>query len=147
MLAYVGLIVPVLPDVPFLLAGFLIYDFLLPGKDLGWFFWSSVVILMISLFVIDYMASGWIAKKYGGSNWSMIASILGILIFPFIMGPIGLIVGPFILVVVVELTQNKTIKEAFKVGFGTLIGFLGSILVKLFTITGLLVWFFIRVFV
>lgn len=146
LLAYVGLVVPLVPDMPFLIAGLAIYEFVLPGNNLGWFFWSSVIVLTIVLFFLDYLASGIAAKKYGGSKWAVPASVVGIILFPFILGPVGMIVGPFAMVLLVELLQNKRLQDAVKVAFGTLVGFFGGIFVKFFTMTVLLIWFGILVF-
>ncbi|MBA4494447.1 DUF456 domain-containing protein [Paenactinomyces guangxiensis] len=146
LLAYAGLVLLALPDIPFILGGFLLYHFLIDNTQLGWPFWITVVFFTIVLFVLDYVAGGLAAKKYGGSNWSMIAAVAGVLIFPFFLGPLGIIVGPFLLVFLVELMQNKDTEKALKIALGTLIGFLGSVFVKFLVITGLIIWFVILVF-
>jgi uncharacterized protein YqgC (DUF456 family) len=144
-LAYAGLIFPVLPDSPFLLAGFALYHFMIDSSKLGSAFWITVILLTLLLFFVDHLSSVIAVKKYGGTGWSIAASVAGIVIFPLILGPIGIIVGPFVLVLLLEWVLKKSLGEAFKVAFGTLVGFVGGALVKFFVMTGLLVWFFILV--
>jgi uncharacterized protein YqgC (DUF456 family) len=145
LLAFAGLFFPALPDAPLLLAGFAFYAFFIHSAPLGASFWITVIILTLFLFFVDYLASSVAVKKYGGSIWSIIAAIVGIVIFPFIIGPVGIIVGPFVMVLLLELILKKSWGEAFKVAFGTFVGFVGGVFVKFFVMTGMLVWFFVRV--
>lgn len=143
LLAYVGMVVPLIPDVPFMLGGFLLYEFCLSKEGLGTTFWVSVVLLTILLIVIEYVATGIAVRKSGGSTASIIVAMLGLLIFPFILGPLGIVVGPFLSVFVFELLKRGTLIEATKVALGTLMGLLGSVIVKFTIVTALLIWFFI----
>lgn len=146
LLGYSGLILPGLPDVPFLFAGFLLYHFLVDSDALGWVFWSVTIVATVVLFLIDYVAGGYAAQKAGGSKWSIPAAALGVLIFMWIP-PIGFLIGPIITVFLVEfLTQRKTPAEALKISISTLIGFLGGIVVKFFLLTAMILWFLFLVF-
>ncbi len=147
ILAYAGLILPGLPDAPFVLGGFLVYHFFIDPVELGWSFWVPAVLLVLLLLFVDYIAGGIAAKKYGGSKWSVVAAVAGVLIFPLFLGPIGIIVGPFILVFISELLQNRSSEDAFKIAFSTLVGFLGGVFVKFLVITFMIVWFLFQVFV
>ncbi|MCL6560845.1 MAG: DUF456 domain-containing protein, partial [Firmicutes bacterium] len=69
---------------------------------------------------------------------SIIGGVLGVLF----MGPFGLIFGPFIGAVAGELYQKKPLDQAFQVGFGTIIGFLGGAVLKLSVEAIMIVWFF-----
>lgn len=145
LLAYAGLVLPALPDVPFILGGFVIYHFLINDSSLGMWFWIVSIMLTVLLVIVDYVASGIAAKKYGGSNWSIFAAFVGVILFPFIIGPIGIIVGPFLLVFLIELMIRKDWEMALKVSFGTLIGFFGGIIFKFVVMTGMIGWFLILV--
>lgn len=147
VLAYAGLILPALPDAPFVLAGFLVYHFFIDPTQLGWSFWIPAVLIVLLLLLVDYIAGGLAAKKYGGSKWSVVAAIAGVLIFPLFLGPVGIIVGPFILVLLTELLQNRNSEDALKIAFSTLVGFLGGVFVKFIAITGMIVWFLFLVFI
>ncbi|MFC7441500.1 DUF456 domain-containing protein [Laceyella putida] len=141
ILGFVGLVVPVLPDVPLLVAGFALYHFLIDGTQLGAGFWITTIVLAVLLMLVDYISSSVAVKKYGGSTLAVVAAVLGVLTFPFIMGPIGIIVGPFLLVFLLEIIVKKDVNEAFKVAYGTLVGFLGGALVKFLVMLGLVIWF------
>lgn len=145
-LAYLGLVLPALPDMPLLLIAMAIYHFTINDTNLGWGFWVTVTLLTLMMIVVDYVASGIAAKKQGGSYWSLGAAVLGVLTFPWILGPLGVLVGPFVLVVLVEYIQKKDIEQAFKVGYYTLIGFLGGVLLKFIVMTTVLVWFLFKVY-
>ena len=142
VLAYIGIVVPLIPDIPFMLGGFLLYQFFLSKGGLGTGFWITVIALTVFLVVIDYVATGIAVKKSGGSTLSILVAMLGILIVPLIIGPLGIVVGPFLAVFVFELVKRGTLIEALKVAGSTFMGLLGSIIVKFFVITFLLIWFF-----
>jgi uncharacterized protein YqgC (DUF456 family) len=146
LLGYAGLILPGLPDVPFLFAGFLLYHFLINSDVLGWAFWSVTIVATVVLFLIDYIAGGYAAQKAGGSKWSIPAAAIGVILFMWIP-PIGFLIGPIITVFLVEfLTQKRTPVEAFKISISTLIGFLGGVLFKFFIFTALIIWFLVLTF-
>jgi uncharacterized protein YqgC (DUF456 family) len=144
-LAYVGILFPAVPDLPLMLAGFAVYHFFIDHTHLGWFFWTSVILLTVFMYLLDFFAGGLAAKKYGGSKWAIPAATLGALVFSF-LGPFGVIIGPFLAVFLVELLQRKPVEQSFKIALGTLVGFLGGVIVKLVVITLTLIWFLILVF-
>lgn len=145
LLAYLGVILPSLPDTPFVLAGFAVYHFLIDDSKLKLGFWVTAIIVVLLMFLVDYLASSVAVKKYGGSTWSIFAAIVGIIVFPLFLGPIGIVVGPFVLVFLLEWFLKKSWQEALKVGYSTLVGFLGGIIVKFLIITAMLIWFMITI--
>lgn len=141
-LAFAGLVVPVLPDALLLVAGFIIFHFFIDDRILGVSFWLGTGVIAVFVIAIDYIASGIGARKYGASKWSFIAAPIGIVIFPMFLGPIGILIGPFVMVLLTELLFHKTIGDAIKIGFGTLMGFLGGTFVKGMMMLALVIWFF-----
>jgi uncharacterized protein YqgC (DUF456 family) len=145
LLAYAGLFLPALPDVPFILAGFLVYQFLIDNEQLGWFFWSINIVATIGLVLIDYLAGGYAATKVGGSKWSIPAAALGVIIFMWL--PAGFLIGPIITVFLLELFfMRRTPAAAMKISISTLIGFLGGIVVKFLLMSAMIIWFLALVF-
>lgn len=140
-LAFAGLVIPVLPDAPLLIAGFLVFHFFIDNQVLTVPFWWTAGVMSVLVMAADYIASGLGAHKYGSSKWSLVSAALGVLIFPFFLGPVGIIVGPFVMVLLTERLLNKTWSVAFKIGLGTLAGFLGGLLVKGAVMIALVVWF------
>jgi uncharacterized protein YqgC (DUF456 family) len=145
LLAYVGVFLPVLPDAPLALAGFIVYHFLVGSEPLGWGFWITAVLVTGLLVLVDLLSGAAMARKYGGSRGSVLAAVVGALLFPTFMGPVGGVVGPLRLVLLLVGFQRKVAGEAVKIGFGTLVGFLGGVFVKFIAITGLIVWFLFTV--
>ena len=61
----------------------------------------------------------------------MIGSVIGGIAGFFMGGIVGLVFGPFFGAVSFELLFGKDLKGAFKSGVGTLVGFLGGVIIKL----------------
>lgn len=140
VLSYIGLIVPGIPDAPLMLIGFLIYHFMIDSSPLSWWFWVTMVILVSILFAMDWFSSGLAAKKLGGSKGTMVAAPIGVLCFFWM--PFGIIFGPFILVFALELYNKKTINTSMRIAFGTVLGFISNIVVKIVILTIAKAWFF-----
>ncbi|PHJ37726.1 hypothetical protein P378_14275 [Desulforamulus profundi] len=58
------------------------------------------------------------------------------------MGPLGILLGPFLGAVTGEFLARRNMDQAVRAGVGTLVGFLGGALLKLVIQTLMLVWFF-----
>lgn len=145
ILGYLGLAVPVLPDMPLILAGFAVYHFLIDDHTFGWVFWSAAIFLTILLFFVDYVSGAILAKAQGGSSLAMLGAVVGVLTFPWFTGPIGVIAGPFILVFLIEYLRNRDAGEALKISYQTIIGYLCGVVVKGLLITMMVIWFLLSV--
>ncbi|MGG4495826.1 DUF456 domain-containing protein [Brevibacillus reuszeri] len=145
-LSIVGIFMPVLPDTLLLWGGFLLYHFFIadPGAGLPASFWWGMAVLSILLYGADLLTNMYFVKKYGGSKWSSMAAVVGIILGIFLFPPFGMLILPFLLVVLVELlVQKQTLEKAVKAGFGSLIGFLGSAVVKVVLQVAMIIWFFV----
>jgi uncharacterized protein YqgC (DUF456 family) len=146
LLGFIGNIVPMLPGIPLMFGGFLLW-----GLASGWrdFSVNTVIVLgfvTIAVFLLDYYAGAAGAKKYGASKagiWgSIIGGILGVLIFNIV----GLILGPLVGAVLGELFSGKTRNDAWRAGWGAFVGLLAGGLIKIITavmILGLFFWYLI----
>ncbi|WP_400163469.1 DUF456 domain-containing protein [Brevibacillus sp. TJ4] len=147
-LSIAGIFLPVIPDTILLWAGFLLYHFFVadPGAGLPASFWWGMVGLSVLLFGADFLTNMYFVKRYGGSKWSSFAAVLGIILGIFIFPPFGMIILPFVFVVLVELfVQNQPLERAIKAGFGSLLGFLGSAVVKVVLQIAMIIWFFLAI--
>ncbi|AIC96300.1 DUF456 domain-containing protein [Shouchella lehensis] len=142
--SYVGLIVPIIPSVLVLWGGFLIYLFGLSGNLSTWF-WVGMAVLTIFLLVVDFLANVLFVKRTGGSKWGERMALVGVIIGAFIYPPFGLILVPFVLVLTVELLQQKTFNEAIKIAFASFLAFLSGSFAKAVVQTVMIIWFFIEV--
>lgn len=138
-----GTVLPALPGAPLIWLGMLIYGFFVKFSNLPWTFYLGQGLAVVLIFLIDYLAGIWGVKRYGGSRAAVWGSVLGGLLGVFLMGPFGLIFGPFLGAVAGELYQKNSPGKAFQVGIGTLIGFLGGTVLKLAVEVIMIVWFFI----
>ncbi|HJV46200.1 MAG TPA: DUF456 family protein [Bacillota bacterium] len=143
--SFVGIVVPFIPDAILLWGGFLTYKFLLANQSLPLSFWWGMGALTILLLLADLLTNMLLVKKYGGSKWGMIASIVGIVIGPLILGPLGILFGPLLFVFLVEWALNKEVGLAAKVAFSQLGAFFGSAVVKFVLQLAMVIWFFVVV--
>ncbi len=145
-LSFVGLLVPVIPSTPLVLLGFLVYQWFIGDVFLGWGFWVTMIVLTAVSFVSDYVASGWLVKRAGGSQAAVWAAVLGAVIGPFIFGPFGLFIGPVLAVVAVEWFRHPHFPQALRVGLASLVGLLGGALFRGLLHLVMIVWFLFVVF-
>lgn len=139
-LSLLGLIYPVLPSILLVWLGFAVYHFALEPIGSTWF-WVMMLLFTLLVFVADYAAHLYFVSRSGGSRLAQWAALGGLVIGPFIMGPAGLLVGPFAAVLAVELFRQKDPLLAAKVAAGALLGFLSSTVIKLVIQGVMIAWF------
>jgi len=116
-----GLLLPVVPGAPLLFLG------LLFGAWAEGFTYIGIGTLLIlaamaaMTYVVEFAASLLGVKKYGGSNRAMIGTALGGFAGLF-MGIPGILLGPFIGAVLGELSLQRSLDQASRAGFGTVVG-------------------------
>jgi len=127
----VGCVLPVIPGVPLIwLAAFvfgLLTDFEFIGRDYLLIFG---ILSAISL-LLDWFAGVYGARKLGASAWGMAGAFVGMVIGAVVGTLPGLIIGPLIGAIVFELLAGKKSGTALKAGFGTFLGFLAGVVMKL----------------
>ena len=146
IIAFIGLIYPIIPSVLFILAGYLLYGLFFSFEELTILFWVIQGMFVILLFFADSI-SNWIGvKKFGGTKAGIWGSTIGLLVGPFVIQVIGILLGPFIGAVLAELIVSKTNwKNALKIGVGSLIGFLSSVVTKGLIQAIMIVYFFLKI--
>jgi uncharacterized protein YqgC (DUF456 family) len=141
ILGIIGCLVPVLPGPPFSYIGI----FLLHLSRFGQFSGTTLIILAsvaVIVTILDYIVPVWGTRKFGGSKYGARGATVGLVIGLF-LGPMGIIIGPFLGAFVGEMIFRDDINYALKAGFGSLLGFLTGIGLKLaasFTMT----FYFVR---
>lgn len=144
--AFASLVVPILPGVLLMLGGFILYGLFFSFEPFNWIFWSVQGLFVALLFGADYIANIIGVKKYGGSKAGMWGSTIGLLVGPFVIPIIGILVGPFVGAALAELLVNKkNLNDAIKVGFGSVVGFVSSVVTKGSIMTIMLVYFYILI--
>ena len=131
VIAFIGLVYPIIPSVLFVLGGFILYGVFFSFEPFNWLFWLIQGLFVLLLFGADYVANLIGIKKFGGSKAGIWGSTIGMLVGPFVIPVIGIIIGPFLGAIIAELAVNKKEwKEAVKIGFGSVIGFISSVITK-----------------
>lgn len=131
IIAFIGLIYPIIPSVLFIAAGFIVYGLFYSFNELSWSFWVIQILFVILLFSADTLANVVGVKKFGGTKAGMWGSTIGLLVGPFMIPFAGILIGPFLGAVIAELAFSKASLEAsLKAGVGSLVGFLTSIVTK-----------------
>ncbi|WP_290784160.1 MULTISPECIES: DUF456 domain-containing protein [unclassified Exiguobacterium] len=131
LVAFAGLVYPIIPSAPILVVGFLIYGFGFGFSELSISFWVIQAIFIILLFTLDYLVSAYTVDRRGGSQAAKIATTVGLIAGPFILPGIGLLIFPFIFAILTEkIISKKTWQTAVSVGIGTVLGILSSALLK-----------------
>ena len=129
LIGIIGCLVPVLPGPPLSFLGLIFLHLTRFGQ-----FSASTLIILGSISVIvtllDYIVPVWGTKKFGGSKYGTKGAIVG-LIVGFFLGPLGIVLGPLIGAFVGEMIFKDDLNYAFKAGFGSLLGFLTGIGLKL----------------
>ncbi|KIA89072.1 DUF456 domain-containing protein [Kaistella jeonii] len=125
VLGIVGTFLPVLPGLLLSLCGLLIYKF---GTDTPLsmvYIWIFVFLTAISV-VLNYVIPARTTRKYGGTRWGSVGSVVGTLVGMFFIPiPFGFLIGMFLGVFVGELLHDANDKKkAWNSTKGAFIGFL-----------------------
>lgn len=126
-----GCIVPVLPGPLLVLTGALVYAWYTGFTVVSWAVIALLAGLALLSQLLDYLASMIGAKKFGAGKWGMIGACAGAVIGLFTGGIFGIIVGPFVGALVLEMVAGKDFRSSFRIGIGTLVGFLGGAVGKI----------------
>lgn len=140
-----GCVIPVIPGPALSYLALVVLQFLPEPAFTNQFMlnWAAIVFLVT---VLDYVAPVYGAKRYGGTKWGVNGSILGVILGFLLIGPVGLIVGPFIGAYIGELITGKGASIALKAAFGTFVGFLAGTFVKII-VALIITYHFINAFV
>jgi len=129
LVGILGSILPVLPGVPVSWLGLLMI-YLAPSVPFDWVFLTITFVLAALLYLLDYIVPAIGTKRFGGSRYGMIGATLGLLAGLF-FPPFGFIIGPFLGAFLGELFNTKTRHNALRAAFGSFVGFLASVFMKL----------------
>ena len=141
----IGCIVPILPGVMLAYVGYLcLYFCSYSDISVAWLVVFGVLTLIVS--VLDYLLPSYMTKKFGGSKAGERGAMAGV-IGGFLLGPVGIVVGPFVGAVVAELINDGSDRQrAFKSGLGSFLSFFVGTGIKLVVAMWLTIEIFIDVF-
>ena len=116
-----GLLLPVVPGAPLLFLGLLFGAWAEGFRYIG--VWTLLLLAgMTALtYVVEVAASVLGVKKYGGSRQAMVGAVFGGVVGLFFGIP-GILLGPFLGAVAGELSLQRSLDQASRAGFGTVVG-------------------------
>lgn len=138
----VGCIAPVLPGPPLTWAGLLLLKLTsIYGDKMSWTWIIIWAVVSIVTLVLDYLIPIWGTKKMGGSKegvWgATIGMFIGLLFLPW-----GIVVAPFFGALIGESIIGNNRSKSLKAAFGSFMGFVLSIGLKLLA-SGLMAGYFV----
>ncbi|MCF8346800.1 MAG: DUF456 domain-containing protein [Bacteroidales bacterium] len=142
IIGFLGSALPVLPGPPLAWAGYLLLrwsDKVTDNPNYSTWLWIMLAVVII-VTLLDYVVPVWGTKKWGGSKSGMIGATAGLFVGLF-LGPPGIIIGPFAGAFIGELTTGKGEQEALRSGWGSFLGFLLGVGLKLMACATLLFLF------
>lgn len=140
-----GIIIPVLPGTPVIWLGMLLYGLLTGFSTLAPIFFILQALLAVVAMAVDYAATAWGSRRFGGSKASLWGGVAGLLVGLFFF-PYGLLLGPFLGAFFAELIFTRQGAQALRSGVGALVGFWGGLPLKLLLGLVMIVWFFIEIY-
>lgn len=141
ILGLVGTILPLLPGSPLILAGMVVYGAIAGFDKLSAEFFVVQGIALALTFMVDYAGTAIGAKKYGGSSAAALGAAIGLLVGPLVLSVPGIVIGPFVGALAAEVLRGRDLRSAARAAFGTLVGLVGSTILKLVIEIGMIVWF------
>lgn len=130
-----GIILPALPGLPLVFAGMLLAAWTDGFERVEWWWLVILGALTALSLLVDFWATAAGAKRVGASRKAVVGAVVGTVVGLF-FGPIGLFAGPFVGALLGELWHGRSVRasnvgQATKVGFGTWMGIVFGIVLKL----------------
>jgi len=125
-----GTVLPALPGVPLVFAGMVIAAWIDDFTRIGYVTLAILGAIMLLSLAVDFLAGIAGAKRFGASRAALVGAAIGTVVGIFFGLP-GLAFGPFIGALTGELSARKNVMAASRVAFGTWVGMLIAIVIKL----------------
>lgn len=129
LIGLIGSIVPVLPGTPVVLIAAIGHRLYFGEASVSNLFLVVLVLLTGLSLLLDFVASVLGAKKFGATWRGMVGAVIGGVVGLFFNLP-GIILGPFLGAMLLEMTGGKEFKIAAKAGAGAVIGLLLGVVGK-----------------
>ena len=138
----IGSALPVVPGTPLILAGAVVYAIATDFTPIGVGRLIVLTLLSIAAMVLAHLASALGVRSAGGSRWAMVGALVGA-ILGLAVPPAGLLLGPLLGAIAVELWRTHKLAESVRVGVGAVVGVLAGIVAHValaFTMVALFAW-------
>ena len=129
LLGIIGSFLPVLPGPLTSWVGLLLL-YLTNAIPMNWTFLGITLVIAVVIWIIDYFIPAMGTKKFGGTRYGVIGTMIGLVVGLLSPIPFGIIIGPFAGAFIGEIIHEKNSKKALKAAFGSFLGFLTSSFLK-----------------
>src|SRR5690606_22520530 len=124
VLGVVGSVLPLLPGVPLVFAGILLYGWATGFTVINGSFVALAFGLTLLSLVLDWVAGSLGARRYGATTWGVLGAMVGGVVGLLAFGPFGIIAGTFFGAMLGELLMGRAASAAMRAGWGSLLGLL-----------------------
>ncbi|MDF9746087.1 DUF456 domain-containing protein [Natrinema salsiterrestre] len=144
--AIVGAAVPMVPSGLLSLAGLVVYWWGAGFAELGALTFVVLALIAVVTALVEFFG-GSIAARAGGASWltTAVAAVVGIVLM-IVTGPLGLLLGLFGTVFVLEFVRNGELEGSTRSAAYTTVGVLASTAVQVLLTASILFGFLIAVF-
>ncbi|HRU38273.1 MAG TPA: DUF456 domain-containing protein [Candidatus Goldiibacteriota bacterium] len=142
LLGLIGCVVPFIPGPPLSFFGILLLHFS-KFAEFSLFFLIAFGAIAVLSAVLDNILPVLGVQKTGGSRRAVTGSLIGLFAGIFILPPLGMVIFPFLGALVAELTAGRGLESSLKTSFGTVLGLLAGIALKL-AVSGFAVFYYVR---
>jgi uncharacterized protein YqgC (DUF456 family) len=143
VLGTLGAILPFLPGLPLALLGLGIFAWFTDEISI----WGLAVFAILTLItiVVDILAPAIAAKGRKASRLGVMGAIIGGILGIFALGPIGILLGPFVGAFIGEIMNAANTEHALRVAVASMFGLVISSIFKLMVGTGMFIYFLIAI--
>jgi len=145
IIGFAGCFLPVLPGPP--LAFLALIPLKLTGvrDNISWTWILIFAGLTLVVTILDYIVPSLGAKKLGGTAAGVWGAAIGMIVGLFFM-PLGIILCPFLGAFIGELIAGTPYKKSLKSAFGTFVGFMFGVGLKVILCIWISIYFVFAVF-
>lgn len=141
-----GLVAPIIPDLPLIFLGMAVYAVFTKFQIISWQWLLTVFLVLAVVYALDIWLGALGAKVAGASRYGLLGAMVGMLLGIFAGGPMGMVFGAFIGAFFGEfLLAKRNYQKAIKAGLGTLIGFLAGRVLKIITAVIMVGMFLVKI--
>ncbi len=135
LIGLAGTVLPALPGLPLVFGGMLLAAWAGDFQQIGGFTVAVLAALTLVSLIVDFWATAVGAKRVGASRSAIVGAMIGTFAGLF-FGLIGIFIGPFVGALAGELLHRRSlgsgdVGDAAKIGFGTWVGILFGVVLKL----------------
>ena len=141
LIGIVGSFIPVIPGPVTAWLGILLLN-LTTAVEFNLNFILITLTVAVSVGILDYIIPILGVKKLGGTRSGQIGTTVGLIVALIILGPIGIIIGPYMGALLGEMSTKKSFQDSIKPAFGSFVGVIAGSVIKFLISLSFLFFYF-----